>query len=437
MRRFLFLALLGGCASQFSLTPKDDDDPDSDDDVPSSGADIRVSPGFLDFRSVLPGCPSEPQLVTITNVGDAPLRIEDVLVSGPARRAFSVDPPRTTIDPGESTEARITFSPDALGTYDEAMLVVESSDADEGTVEVPLEGEGANEVTIEDTFTQKAPSGVDLLVLLDTSSSMEQDVEDLRTHFATFVNSFLRLGLDFHLGVMPIDHDCPWLVGPVVDASTADPAAAFQEQLAESMCNDNETTFEMITAAFTPPNLGGRNAGFLRTDANLAVVVFTDEPEQSGSLLNPYDPSAFVRFLKSLKGGDASKVTFSGLVGPDTIGGATNCLVRGNPALWNDRYQKAIRQSNGYVGNICDVRVQPFLRLLERTATGLSYTFELSRTPSSVDLDDWEVLVDGVAVPSGWSYDAATQSIVFETDAVPAPGASVQVFYPHAASECP
>ncbi len=44
--------------------------------------------------------------------------------------------------------------------------------------------------------------------------------------------------------------------------------------------------------------------------------------------------------------------------------------------------------------------------------------------------------VDGVPVTQGWSYDPATQSIVFDTNDVPGPGSQISVRYPHAAVGC-
>lgn len=428
----LFALCALACVESHYFTTKDGDGADSDADAP----DIQVGTSFVDFATVPPGCDSSPQLVEITNVGTAPLQLEEVVVEGASRHAFALAQPLLSLAPGEASTVRVTFTPDDLGAYDEATLRIGSNDPDEAVVEVALEGEGANEGVARDTFTQEEIAGVDLLVVVDTSSSMEQDVEDLQVHFATFINRFLALGLDFHIGVLPIDHECPTFVGPIIDTSTPDPAAAFHDLLDTSMCDDNETPFDMLTEAFTPPRLTGANGGFLRTDANLAVVVFSDEPEQSGEFLSPHEPGTFVRFLRSLKGGDASKVTFSGLVGPESVAGAANCLVRGNPALWNDRYQRAIRQTGGYLGNICDVRVQPFLRLLERTATGLQYSFELLHEPSSTDPADWSVTVDGTVQQHGWAYDEATNSVIFETEDVPPPGAEVIVSYPYTSSGC-
>lgn len=430
--RFAPLLVLVACADTFVLYEKDDADDDSDAAAP----DIQVGAAFVDFATVPPGCDSSPELVEITNVGTAALQLGDVEVAGASRRAFALTQPLKSLAPGETTTMRITFTPADLGSYADATLRIPSNDPDEAVVEIALAGEGANEATANDTFTQASPAGVDLVVVVDTSTSMDQDIEDLQVHFATFINRFLTLGLDFHIAVLPIDHECPTFVGPVITTATPDPTTAFHDLLDSPMCDDNETTFDMLTAAFTPPHLTGANKNFLRADANLAVVVFSDEPEQSGELLSPYEPSAFVRFLRSLKGGDASKVTFSGLVGPEGVGGAANCLVRGNPALWNDRYQRAIRQTGGYVGNICDVRVQPFLRLLERTATGLTYSFELLHTPSDTDTSGWTLTVDGATVRDGWSYDAATNTIEFETDAVPPPGAEIVVAYPYASDGC-
>lgn len=436
MRRWSWLVgalALGACSEVYlSGTPKPADDTDTPE------PDIALSPATLQFGTVQAECTSEEQLVTVSNVGTAPLVLSTVRIEGADRAAFDRTDPLLNLAPGETTDVRVAFTPPDLGTYELARLVFESNDPDEGVVKVGLEGEGGDSTLAEDLFVQEQSSGVDVLFLLDKSTSMGPDIEDLKLHFATFINLFLQLGLDYHLAVMSIDEDCPTFVGPVIDTTTPDPAAEFAKQVDAKVCDDNETTFDAVTKAFSPPHLTGANAGFLRPAANLALVVFSDEPEQSGELLSRPSPASFLNFLASLKGGDKTKVTFSGLVGPETLGEAANCLLRANPALPDDRYQKAIRQSGGYLGRICDVKVQPFLGLLSRKASGIVFDFTLSQVPLSLDLTEWEVAVGTRVVPqdaaTGWTYDAGTNQVTFHGTSVPGPGESFTVRYPGVAT---
>lgn len=426
-----------GCSGDVIL--KETDDTPAETDVPPA-PDIAVSPASLSFGTLPPDCASERVPIEISNVGTAALSLLDVSLDGADRSAYSLSDVFDSLGPGESTEVYVTFEPGDELAYDQARVVIESNDPDEATVRVGLEGEGGDEGIVEDVFIQEQSDGVDVLFVLDTSGSMDGDIEDLGVHFSTFINTFVNLGLDFHLAILPIDEDCPTFVGPVITNQTPDVIGEFTRQVGLNMCNDNETTFDTVTKALTPPQLTGDNAGFLRTDANLAVVVFTDEPEQSGEFLSRPSPASFVNFLASLKGGDTSKISFSGLVGPETAVEAANCLLRANPALPDARYPNAIRRSNGYHGRICNVRVQPFLRLLAKQASGVNFTFDLSSTPTSTDPADWEVELGGVFVPNGatdgWTYDPQNRQIVLDGTAVPAPGEALSVRYP-AEITCP
>ena len=37
--------------------------------------------------------------------------------------------------------------------------------------------------------------------------------------------------------------------------------------------------------------------------------------------------------------------------------------------------------------------------------------------------------IDGIAVTTGWEFDAGINSVVFETDYIPAGGATVEIYY--------
>ncbi len=430
-RKMWLLGVCGLSACVESYLSGIRDVPDDDDEI--DAPDILVSPATLQFGTRPVECPTDVLTITITNKGTAPLVLDSVVIEGGDRGAYGATKPSYNLASDETTEILVDFVASEKVAYEAARVVITSNDPDEERITVGLEGAGGDEMTVEDVFVQPDNGGVDVLFMLDKSSSMESDIEDLKVHFATFINVFLQLGLDFHLGVMSIDDDCPTLVGPVIDNTTPDPAAEFTRQVESNLCNDNETAFDALTKAFSPPNLTGSNAGFLRTDANLAVVVFSDEPEQSGSWPTQPTPQSLVNFLASLKGGDRSKVTFSGLVGPETVSEAANCLFRANPALPSDRYQKAIRTSGGYHGQICNVKVQPFLTLLSRTASGVVFEWDLTRDPLSTDPADWEVLLGTTVVPegarNGWTYDAGANRIIVDGTAVPKPGEALTVRY--------
>ncbi|MCA9573296.1 MAG: hypothetical protein KC656_35915, partial [Myxococcales bacterium] len=195
--------------------------------------------------------------------------------------------------------------------------------------------------------------------------------------------------------------------------------------------------------ALAPAKLSGPNKDFLRTDANLAVVAISDEPEQTegqggGTCSPPFlsfgclPVNAYVNWLSGLKNGNAGKVSFSGVVAPKTTSllGLISCL----DVLPAPRYHAAIAKTGGVYGQLCSSNLGPFLNHLAKVAAGVDDTFTLSNDPLSTAPGDLTVEVGGVPVPpsatDGYVYDATTNSITLHGSASPEPGVEVVVTYP-------
>ena len=106
-----------------------------DDAVP----DIVVSPGSLDFGNVDPNGETADQTVTISNDGNGDLIVSNFTSDN---NAFTTDfGGQQVITPGNDLMVTITFTPDAVQTYN-GNLTIASDDSDEGTVVVALTGTG-------------------------------------------------------------------------------------------------------------------------------------------------------------------------------------------------------------------------------------------------------------------------------------------------------
>lgn len=113
-----------------------------DSDRASAGRhpQIQVVPDELSFP-MLPAGEEEVQTLTITNVGDAELRLESMTLAGSG--AFTVeDPGRVlSLEPEASYELAVRFSPTTA--EDRADLTLGSNDEGDPAVRVPLSGLGA------------------------------------------------------------------------------------------------------------------------------------------------------------------------------------------------------------------------------------------------------------------------------------------------------
>lgn len=106
-------------------------------------ASIEVQPQQLAFGETAPGDPVEDrtQSVAVNNTGDLDLGINNVTIQGNDASAFNQTNNCTTVAGGQSCGVDVTYTPDATLDRDQtATLVIESTDQENATVEVPLNG---------------------------------------------------------------------------------------------------------------------------------------------------------------------------------------------------------------------------------------------------------------------------------------------------------
>jgi hypothetical protein len=108
-----------------------------------SPAAISVSPPGLTFTNQQPGVASQPQTVTVTNGGGAPMADVGFQVTGPAAASYSIAATTcgAVLNNGASCTVQIVFTPAATGAI-AATLVVSSSTTGVAAVQVPLNGSG-------------------------------------------------------------------------------------------------------------------------------------------------------------------------------------------------------------------------------------------------------------------------------------------------------
>jgi hypothetical protein len=181
---------------------------------------------------------------------------------------------------------------------------------------------------------------VDLVIAVDGSSSMDEELVAMRTTvFPAFAQRLPAIGqgLDnFRVGTIDA---CPdpanyhtrgaagacnftggqaWIdsASPNLDAEFACVGDIFQGDINCSGNNDDEQPASAAAASLEPPNSTGPNAGFSRDDALLVIIAITDEDEQptpDRTAQEVYDR------IIAAKGGDVRRVVFLG------IGGSSSC----------------------------------------------------------------------------------------------------------------
>lgn len=425
------LALFGGCSDYDLYRPdakedgvdEEEEEPEAED--PVLEPDIEVSPASLDFGGMPKDCSSEPQYITISNVGEGDLVVSAIDPEGSGSSAFDTWSEAGlpfTLAAGESIEVSVTFTPTAWVTYAPQVLV-SSNDPDEAEVPVDVEGYGSEDLSYEESFTQDYHELLDVLWVVDNSGSMSDDLRAVSANFESFIEVFAALDTDWQIGVITTDMDAPsdsgQLQGPIITPAMADPVAEFVRQVDQgSSGSASEQGFAAVQAALTDPLLSGANAGLMRDDAALAVVVISDEDDSSW--IGADDFSSWLAGLKA----DDEWTTFSAICEDFLI----SCY----------KYGDAADTTGGIVGDIASTDYITVLENISMTSAGLTVSFDLTHEPS--DLSRTEVISGGEEISqdsaNGWTYDSMDNAIVFHGSAIPEPGESGVITYP-VATECP
>lgn len=386
---------------------------------------IEVEPASIDFGVVPPDCIVETE-VTVRNVGDATLHLDSVTAVGDG---FTVENPEIDLLAGEQTQVTVRFSPGWEGDFDGA-LDVRSNDIANPSVPVVLDGVASSTVATVETFVQGS-TAIDVLWVMDNSSSMSQEQARVAADIVAFFGQFVDYGADYHMGVVATDIVNTELSGRLVgeptfiDPSTPDGQAELAEALAlgeEDM--GDESGLRAAELALSEPLTSTDNAGFYRTDATLAVVFLSDEPEQS-----EYDAQHYIDFFGGLKT-DPSKLSISAIVGDEKTGCATECDGAAEDAQPGDKYIAVAEAFSGVVASLCTCDISIALTDIGADAVALLSSFELSSSP----VDETITVMIDASESSSWSYDAANNAI--DMSEPPPEGSTVTVTYAVAA-ECP
>lgn len=305
----------------------------------------------------------------------------------------------------------------------------------------------------DDSFQQAPSNAVDILWVVDNSVSMQNEQENVARGFADFTAQLDTTTMDVQLAVVSTNMDASnpdagVLLGnpPVLTPAVPGFADAFRARVRMGTNgSDKEKGLEAALTALASPLADTRNAGFLREEAMLNIVILSDENDCSdGGALGPgatgeqcytqYDkltPVAdLVRGLKTLK--PPGRVVMSGIVGPDIV---DNC----EDTVPGKRYFTAIQMLSGVRADICQTEYGSIMSAIGEVASGILTTFQLSNNavedtlevtvtpeggePATVEKDE----------ANGWTYIAEYAQIAFHGEAIPPRGATIDVSYEVAA----
>ena len=281
----------------------------------------------------------------------------------------------------------------------------------------------------EDRIVQVTTPSVDVLWTIDNSCSMADEQTALTQNFQTFMNFFLGSGLDYHVGVISTDDDDASHKGQLrevagqrwIDDETADPVNVFSGMANLGTSGSSSEAGRATTYRAIELKKDGYNAGFIREEAGLHIIVISDE--QDSSTTTPISKAEFVDYLLTLKT-DVELVTFSSIVNPP------NCGFCGGGSAGTDY----IEVTNAVGGILWDINDQNWATVLEQLgvqAAGLKREFFLTELPVpgsiqvAIEEDGAVFLFDE---GDDWTYNASRNSVVFEAY-IPEPLSEIYITY--------
>lgn len=407
---------------------------------------LVASPWYVDFGLARKDCRPAPREVNYLNACTTPVTISNVFIGpGTTDSEFTLldnpAPPAFQLQPGESFTVGVDYFAQVTG-MNLSPLFVDSSDLTVPLL-VPLIGESSKKVEKTDNFVQQDVSKVDVLFVVDNTASMVEEHPKLVSAIPSFVDAARNKAVDLNMavtttGISAVSGACPGgaLGGEagrffpadntrqrILTLATPDVTQVLQQNMQVGQCAQVEQGFEAMRRALTPPLVNNAddprtalpndgNLGFLRDSAALVVVFVGDEDDHS-----PDAVSTYVQWAQQRKGeNQPQRATFFAIAPTKTA-----CATAGGAGT---RYADAAAQTGGEVLNVCAADYAPLLRQVASKAFSAQDRFPLSEEP---DTGTVVVSVNGAPTPSGWSYDAASNSVVFSV--VPPPGAKVSITY--------
>ena len=272
---------------------------------------------------------------------------------------------------------------------------------------------------IEETFLQDPTPRVDLLWMMDNTSSMETEHAHLAGVIGDFMQELDSQGVSWHLGFITPDgggvlEGNPW----VLTTSNVSP-----DRLANSLNvgldgSLPQTGLAALIRALSEPLVSTDNSGFRRDNAALHMVVYADGDDQSDAVLGSDPVGQLLTFLDEESTRTGLPAVLSAVVGPEESG----CLGPSGSATSGKRYLDAAISSGGATTSICNPDLPSIAEAVTDVSIALSTQFELQAAPVERTI---RVAINEDRIEGGWSIDG--RSLVFETP--PDYGATISVRY--------
>jgi hypothetical protein len=208
--------------------------------------------------------------------------------------------------------------------------------------------------------TVKASDKVDILFVIDNSGSMAYEQQNMASRVRNFLD--VVRGLDWQIGVTTTDpSNSTYGDGRLVQLTGKTGAYVLTSKMDEIQSRDvlSNTLQRKETGSGTEQGIYASyraversfegtagNKDLIRSDAQLAVVIISDEDESKSGVKN--DPTNFVNYIRSTYNNEKAVSVHSIITRP----GDTNCK-NTQGYSYGYRYQQISELTGGVIGDVC------------------------------------------------------------------------------------
>jgi hypothetical protein len=192
---------------------------------------------------------------------------------------------------------------------------------------------------------------VDILWVVDNSGSMDGIQQNIVRNAELFMNEFMKSSyIDWKMGLVSTDkYENPYLgFDQPFNRSTPDPVSIFRNKVKSLGTNGDasEYVFHNVYRNLTNPG----PFPFLRGGSHLAVIMVTDEEEQSQEISNLYEVNSFYAAMVNMIS-PYFKLRFYGAINAKEL---ESCTSYGTSLRYtNSPFEKIIQLSDGFVVSAC------------------------------------------------------------------------------------
>ncbi len=362
-----------------------------------------LAAGVAAFDEVVVGC-SGTGRVGLRNEGSEPVTITGAALTSDE---FALTSLPDTITPGGDAEIELAFTPDGGGARG-GTLRLSSTDPLHPDIGIALSASGVSGEVVTESFRYTPSNPTDVLFVVSPRALLGLQGDAAADALPAFVDAIRDTNTDYHVSAISTLGPCPTSTPGWADRS--DTSLQAEIVLENGFFGDGGPwegdLLGLAVEALARSAAADCLLDYRRAEADLHVILVDDRPAA-------VDPTATAAELAA------------GLDTPASFQ-LSAILPLGDCGIDAPDYATLVERYAGTVHDLCAADWAPAFETLAELPAGRSAVrYVLAEIPVASTI---EVLAEGLPF-SAWSWDAATNAVVFDGDTLPALGAEVTVEY--------